>query len=73
MKKRFNSSKGLTMAGEATAEQIEYETAIHDLLGVELPEEKTKQAYSDYICRYVVRYKSALREDRTKTTGGNKE
>ena len=45
------------LRGEATPKQIEYATAMHDLLGAELPTEKTKQAYSDYINKYAKKYK----------------
>ena len=54
------------MAGDPTQKQIEYARAIHELLGKELPEEITKQAYSDYIDRHAAAYKEAV----GKMTGG---
>lgn len=45
------------LSGEASPAQIRYVEQIHLLLGVEKPEEKTKQAYSDYINKYAKRYK----------------
>lgn len=50
------------LRGEATPKQIEYAGQIHDLIGVELPDSKTKQAYSDYINRYLNKYKKAVKE-----------
>lgn len=45
------------LRGEASPAQIKYVEQIHLLLGVEKPEEKTKQAYSDFINRYQKKYK----------------
>lgn len=59
---RFNSARGMQMSGEATMKQIEYAQSIHELLGAELPAEKTKKAYSDYIDKYVMQYKETVRE-----------
>jgi len=59
---RFNSARGLQMPGEPTLKQVEYAEAIHKLLGPELPVEKTKKAYSDYIDKYVMEYKEAVKE-----------
>ena len=58
---RFNSARGLPMTGEATQKQIEYAAEIHALIGAELPPEKTKQAYSEYIDRYASEYKRLVR------------
>lgn len=66
MGNRFNSSRGIAMAGDPTQKQIEYARAIHELLGKALPEEITKQAYSDYIDRHAAAYKEAV----GKMTGG---
>ena len=54
------------MTGDPTQKQIEYARAINELLGKELPEEITKQAYSDYIDRHAAAYKEAV----GKRTGG---
>ena len=51
---------GLT--GEATPKQIEYAEEMYRLLGNELPEERTKQAYSDYINANVKKYKEAMKK-----------
>ena len=48
---------GLT--GDATPKQIEYAEQIGKLLGVVIPEERTKQKYSDFINKYAERYKAA--------------
>ena len=48
----FNRERGLNLKGEATQAQIKRAEAIHALIGAELPAEKTKQAYSDYIGRH---------------------
>ena len=45
------------LQGEATAAQIEYADTISKFLQIDLPEEKTKQAYSDFISQYAVKYK----------------
>ena len=50
------------LRGEASPAQIKYVEAIHLLLGVEKPEEKTKQAYSDFINKYAKRYKDKVEE-----------
>ena len=46
------------LTGQASPKQIEYATDIHKVLGIELPREQTKQAYSDYINRHIKRYKA---------------
>lgn len=50
------------LSGEATTGQIELAEKIHKLLGAELPTEKTKQKYSDYINKHVVKYRKATQE-----------
>ena len=50
------------LKGEATPAQIEYVKNIHNVLGFEIPAERTKQAYSDYINRYSNRYKEKQRD-----------
>ena len=57
----FNRERGLNLKGEATQAQIKRAEAIHALIGAELPAEKTKQAYSDYIGRYSVKYEQKRR------------
>lgn len=46
------------LTGKASTMQIKYATDIHNVLGIELPREQSKQAYSDYINRYIKRYKA---------------
>ena len=48
------------LKGQASPKQVEYAADIHRTLGVELPAEKTKQAYSDYINRYMKRYREVV-------------
>ena len=50
------------MKGEATQKQIEYAEAIAELLGVGMPEPKTKQNMSDFISANAVKYKQTLAE-----------
>lgn len=50
------------MRGEPTPAQVAYAIDISRMLDVDMPEEKTKQAYSDYINRYANKYKSAVQE-----------
>lgn len=57
----FNRERGLNLKGEATQAQIKRAEDIHALIGAELPAEKTKQAYSDYIDRYASEYKRLVR------------
>ena len=45
------------LRGQASPKQVEYAADIHRTLGVELPAEQTKQAYSDFINRYQKTYK----------------
>ena len=58
----FNRERGLNLKGEATPAQIKLAEAIHALIGMELPVEKTKQAYSDYIGRHSRKYEQKQRE-----------
>lgn len=58
----FNRERGLNLKGEATPAQIKRAEDIHALIGAELPAEKTKQAYSDYIGRYSVKYEQKRKE-----------
>lgn len=46
----------------ATQKQIEYANAIYDMLGAELPNEKTKSAYSAYLDKYAPIYRESCRE-----------
>ena len=50
---------GLT--GDPTQKQVERAAEISKLLGLSLPAEKSKQAYSDFINRHIRRYKEKLR------------
>ena len=45
------------LKGQASPKQIEYAMDIHKILGIDLPREQTKQAYSDFINRYQKTYK----------------
>lgn len=45
------------LTGQASPKQIEYAMDIHKILGIDLPREQTKQAYSDFINRYQKKYK----------------
>ena len=45
------------LKGKASPMQIKYASEIHTVLGIELPQEQTKQAYSDFINRYQKKYK----------------
>lgn len=40
------------LQGEATPAQIKYATYLAERMCVELPKEKTKQAYSDFIAKW---------------------
>lgn len=48
------------LMGQASPKQLEYAANIHKVLGVDLPQEQTKQAYSDFINRYIRRYREAV-------------
>ena len=48
------------MRGEATYGQIRLAKDISEYLEIDLPQEKTKQAYSDFINRYSKRYKAVV-------------
>lgn len=52
---------GLT--GEPTQAQVKYAESICSLLGLSLPAEKTKQAYSDFINKNVRKYKEGMKND----------
>ena len=52
----------LTFGELATQKQIEYANAIHDMLGAELPNEKTKSAYSEYLDQYAPLYRDRCRD-----------
>ena len=58
---------GLT--GEPTQAQVKYAESICSLLGLSLPAEKTKQAYSDFINKNVRKYKEGMRNDIQEITG----
>jgi hypothetical protein len=45
------------LCGEATIAQVEYAQQISKTLDIELPREKTKQAYSDFISQNARKYK----------------
>lgn len=45
------------LQGKASPMQIKYATDIHNVLGIDLPQEQTKQAYSDFINRYQKKYR----------------
>ena len=45
------------LRGQASQKQVEYAMDIHKILGIDLPREQTKQAYSDFINRYQKTYK----------------
>lgn len=48
----------------ATQKQVEYATVIHELLGADLPTEKTKSAYIKYLNRYAPIYRARCGEYR---------
>lgn len=48
------------MKGEATYGQVRLANLISEILQIDLPNEKTKQAYSDFINRYSRRYKTLV-------------
>lgn len=50
------------LTGQASPKQIEYAENIHKTLGIDLPREQTKQAYSDYINANVKKYKSFVKQ-----------
>lgn len=45
------------LTGKASTMQIKYATDIHNVLGIDLPQEQTKQAYSDFINRFCTKYR----------------
>ena len=45
------------LKGKASPMQIKYVNDICNVLGIDLPQEQTKQAYSDFINRYQKKYK----------------
>lgn len=49
------------LMGEATPKQIEYAKQISSALCVNVPEVKSKQEYSDFICKYAKKYKEAMK------------
>lgn len=49
------------LKGDPTPKQVEYVEAISSLLGIEIPIEKTKQSYSDFINAHVRKYKEGMR------------
>ena len=48
------------LTGQASPKQIEYAENIHKMLGIDLPREQTKQAYSDFINANIKKYKVAV-------------
>lgn len=48
------------LTGQASQKQIEYAENIHKTLGIDLPREQTKQAYSDFINANIKKYKVAV-------------
>ena len=48
------------LTGQASTKQIEYAMDIGRMLKIELPQEQTKQAYSDFINANVKKYKTAV-------------
>lgn len=49
------------LMGEATPKQIEYAKQISSALSVSVPKVKSKQEYSDFICKYAKKYKEAVK------------
>lgn len=60
----YHPMRVCNLTGDPTQAQIEYANNICTLLGLSLPTEKTKQAYSDFINKYVHKYKEGLKNDR---------
>lgn len=60
----YHPMRVCNLTGDPTQKQIEYANNICTLLGLSLPAEKTKQAYSDFINKYVHKYKEGLKNDR---------
>ena len=50
------------LTGQASPKQIEYAMDIGRMLKIELPQEQTKQAYSDFINANVKKYKSFVKQ-----------
>ena len=48
---------------DATAKQISFAKDIAEWFGVDLPEERTKEAYSEFLNQYVDDYKRSMREE----------
>ena len=48
------------LMGQATPKQIEYAKQISSALCVNVPKVKSKQEYSDFICKYARRYKEIV-------------
>jgi len=48
------------MRGDPTPAQIRLAEQINRATGIDLPGEKSKQAYSDYINRHMKKYKNAV-------------
>lgn len=60
----FHPTRLTNLTGDATPKQIEYVEAISTLLGLEIPAEKSKQEYSNFINKNVRKYKERLANDR---------
>lgn len=60
----YHPMRVCNLTGDPSPKQIEYANNICTLLGLTLPAEKTKQAYSDFINKNVRKYKEGLKNDR---------
>lgn len=56
-----NPKRIFGLMGEATPKQIEYAKQISSALRVNVPKVKSKQEYSDFICKYARKYKEAMK------------
>lgn len=56
-----NPKRIFGLMGEATPKQIEYAKQISSALCVNVPKVKSKQEYSDFICKYAKKYKEAMK------------
>ena len=48
---------------DATAKQINFAKDVAEWFGVDLPEERTKEAYSEFLNKYADDYKRSMREE----------
>lgn len=48
---------------EATVKQINFAKDIAEYFGIELPKERTKKAYSEFLNKYADEYKKSVREE----------